>query len=135
MHRLNLATGVIAEIVVCDIWFRCNTALFLCTCVVFCTTVLFHGSHAFGYAELADRVFMKYDILAVVVAGGTMLIEAPSNTLHVVFGVESFIFGVWMITWHPDFPTGPFNLVASLVHGGGFLLNLYMSRLMCESAN
>lgn len=130
-HHLNLVSGVVASLYVISLWDKCNAKLNACTQVVLCTTIAFHGGHAIGCGDFANRILMKYDVAAVFMSGFVLLVECPSEHIRFVFCVMASTTCAWLATWMKPFRGLPFNIVATLIHLVGVALNVYMRNRMC----
>lgn len=131
-HHLNLVSGVVASLYVISLWDKCNARLNACTQVVLCTTIAFHGTHAIGRGDFANRILMKYDVAAVFLSGFVLLFESPSEHVGFASFVMAFTTCAWLATWISPFRGLPFNIVATLIHLVGVALNVYMrNRMLC----
>ena len=110
-HSINLVTGTCVCAYAAQRWARCGDSdMAFASCLVFLTTLVYHGAHVLGFRRLAARV-MRYDVSAVVAASVVLAMAHPVVIPYLALGSA-----MWLVTFHPLYSNVPLNLLLSAVH-------------------
>ena len=124
-HLINLCTGIVGCVYTAYLWWSVgNFVLSTVSNLVLCTTLLYHGSHVLGHVDLANRVFLKYDVTAVATSALTLFVQAPTEASREILLTLGGLLTIWLLSFHSSYTHLPFNPVASIIHLVAVRLNV-----------